>query len=282
MGQGSGLEELGRFRQPVPRPASARRVATGSEQAGFVAVARELGYEAWRVALARVTLVERAFGEASGIFGTSGSSGSSGASGASGPGPGAAVLIPILGGRVSGGSALLEDALQTGPERAGRAGAGEGDAASVVLIRRSHGMRLNPGEIAFPGGRIEPGESPLQAALRETEEEIALDRTCLEVLGALPPVHRMSSGESIVAFAAAVSGSPTLKANPSEVDAIVCMSLGVLGDPSRYFEEEWELPAGALHRRNMSFFDLGEDLLWGATARILVALLDRLAAAARD
>ncbi len=279
MGQGGELEELGRFRQPVPRPASARRVATESEQAGFVAVARELGYEAWRAALARVTLVERAFAEASGIFGTSSSSGSSDSSGASGAGPGAAVLIPILGGRVSGGSALPEDALQTGPERAGRAGAG--DAASVVLIRRSHGMRLNPGEIAFPGGRIEPGETPLQAALRESEEEIALDRTCLEVLGGLPPVYRMSRGESIVAFAAAVSGSPILKANPSEVDAIVSMSLGVLGDPSRYFEEEWELPAEAPQRRNMSFFDLGEDILWGATARILVALLDRLAAAVR-
>ena len=58
-------------------------------------------------------------------------------------------------------------------------------AASVVLIRRAAHLRANPGEIAFPGGRIEPGEVPLQAALREAEEEVGLSPDGLEVLGEL-------------------------------------------------------------------------------------------------
>jgi 8-oxo-dGTP pyrophosphatase MutT (NUDIX family) len=145
-----------------------------------------------------------------------------------------------------------------------------------VLIRRGMNLRSNPGEIAFPGGRVEPGESPLGAALREAFEEVALDPSAVRLLGELPAVSRVSRPEPIAAFVVAVAGEPLLTPNPDEVDDILITPLAELVDPSVYWEELWRRPDGIVWR--MSFFDLGDDLLWGASARILVSLFERLAA----
>ncbi|MHB8244428.1 MAG: NUDIX hydrolase [Acidimicrobiales bacterium] len=157
-----------------------------------------------------------------------------------------------------------------------RTGAG-GDDVAVALIRRPPHMRENPGEIAFPGGRLEPGETPCDAALREAHEEVALPPSSVQVLGALPPVSRASRPGPIAAFVGAVAGGTPLRASPGEVDAVLVTPLVVVSDLTRYWEETWHRPDGQL--RQMPFFDLGDDVIWGASARILVSLLDRLAAA---
>ena len=146
--------------------------------------------------------------------------------------------------------------------------------ASVVLIRRAAHLRANPGEIAFPGGRIEPGEMPLQAALREAEEEVALNCDGLEVLGELSSLGHPLRSAPIVPFVAVARSRLSLKANPSEVDRVLCVRLAVLAAPGCYWGERWD-KAGDLPR-TMHFFDLGEDVIWGATAEMLHALFLRL------
>ena len=150
------------------------------------------------------------------------------------------------------------------------------ETAVICCIRRALQLRSNPGDVAFPGGRLEPGETALDAALRETAEEIALPPERLRLLGALPPVTRASRTGVIAPFVAAVEGEPELVAFPPEVDECLYVPVREVLDPALYWEEEWLLGDG----RNlvMHFFDRGEDVIWGASARILVALLERLAA----
>lgn len=168
----------------------------------------------------------------------------------------AAVLLPVVGGRSAD------------------------DPARLVLIRRATHLRANPGEVAFAGGRLEPGESAEQAALREAREEIMLDPRLVRVVGRLPLVYRVTSPEGIAPFVATVEGWPEMAPNPAEVDGLLVVSLGELGDPGRYFEESWPMPDGRVRR--MHFFRLEEDMLWGASAHILTLLLDRLAGAALE
>jgi 8-oxo-dGTP pyrophosphatase MutT (NUDIX family) len=151
----------------------------------------------------------------------------------------------------------------------------DGDpAASVVLIRRAAHLRANPGEIAFPGGRIEPGEEPLAAALREAAEEVALLPGAVELLGELPMVSVYRRGTPILPFVAAASQRPLVEANPDEVDCVLVVPLGELVAPGRYWQERWDRGQG--EPRVMHFFDLGEDVIWGATAWMLYALFLRV------
>ena len=145
---------------------------------------------------------------------------------------------------------------------------------SLLLIRRATGLRANPGEIAFPGGFIEPGESPLDAALREAGEEVGLSPSDLEVLGELPMVLTGGRAVPVLPFVAAASGPLRLTPNDDEVDAVMQVSLAALAAPGCYWAEEWDREGegpGLMH-----FFDLGEDVIWGATARMIDLLFARL------
>jgi len=169
---------------------------------------------------------------------------------------GAAVLIVLMAGQSDAG--LAPDASD------------DKVASSVVLIRRAGHLRTNPGEIAFPGGRIEPEESPLSAALREALEEVALPPDAVEVVGELPIVHASRRSVPVLPFVALATGRPELKACPDEVDCVLVVSLADLVAPGHYWQEQWDLlddPAWVMH-----FFDLGEDVIWGATARMLYEL----------
>lgn len=159
-------------------------------------------------------------------------------------------------------------------------GGDPGSSARIVLIRRAGHLRANPGEIALPGGWIEPGESALDAALREAEEEVGLARSAVAPLGAIAPVARVTRPQRILPFVGEVTGALGLQANPAEVDDVLVIPLVELADPARYWEERWELPDGVLWP--MHFFDLGDDLIWGATARILSEFLDLLGRPAED
>ncbi len=182
---------------------------------------------------------------------------------------------------VAAGSSRIVDEAQPKPAAAVLLALllGARDEVSLLLIRRGAHMRSNPGEIAFPGGRLEPGESPLEAALREASEEVALDPGAVRLLGELPYATRALRLETIAAFVGAVTGEPTLAANPDEVAELHVTPLAGLADRSRYWEELWHRADGLEWR--MSFFDLGDDLIWGASARILVSLLDRLVMGSR-
>lgn len=143
--------------------------------------------------------------------------------------------------------------------------------ATVVLTRRTWSMRSHRGEVSFPGGRAEPGESPEQAARREAWEEIALDPAAVEVVGELDHLATVTSGSFIVPLVGALPGRPATRRNPAEVDAILHVPLAELLDPAIYREEVWTFPDG--DDRGVYFFELVGDTLWGATAAMLRQLL---------
>jgi 8-oxo-dGTP pyrophosphatase MutT (NUDIX family) len=145
----------------------------------------------------------------------------------------------------------------------------------VVLTRRSWHLRAHKGEVSFPGGRQEPGESLWQTALREAWEEIDLDRSSVERLGELDHLSTVTSGSFIVPYVGLLPGRPELTANEDEVDAILHVALSELLDPDVYRQEWWRFGG---EERRIHFFELVGDTLWGATGSMLVDLLDRIAA----
>lgn len=147
----------------------------------------------------------------------------------------------------------------------------------LAFIRRSISLRSHSGEIAFPGGSVDPTDtSPAMTALREAQEEIGLDPSRAEVLGILPPVFTVVSNFLITPVVAYLAQGPgTLQLQPTEVDEVILLPLEGLANPVILHTEEWE--RGGL-RRIVYFYDYGPYRIWGATARILHELLDLLQA----
>jgi 8-oxo-dGTP pyrophosphatase MutT (NUDIX family) len=148
----------------------------------------------------------------------------------------------------------------------------EGAQTHVVLTRRSDRLRSHSGEVSFPGGGQDDGETLWETALREAHEEIGL-RAPVREMGELDHLRTVSSNSAIVPFVAELpDGRPDLVANPAEVDAILLVPLSELLLDEVYREERWRWPhQGAT--RPMHFFELVGDTVWGATARMLVQLL---------
>ncbi len=153
----------------------------------------------------------------------------------------------------------------------------------VVLTRRSSLLRYHAGEVSFPGGRLEPGESPLEAALREAEEEVGAVPGSVEVLGELSPLTTRGSRALVHCFVAVYpdpgSDAPALAARSVEVERVFTVPLADLVAPGAFHEELWPAPGSG--RRAVPFFDLsalGEDVVWGATGRMLAELVDAVLA----
>lgn len=145
------------------------------------------------------------------------------------------------------------------------------DQVRVVLTRRSATLRSHTGEVSFPGGRLDPGEEAVAGALREAGEEIGLNPDTVEILGQLNPLSTMSSAAAITPFVGALPGRPTLTPNPDEVELAFDVALVDLTAPGVHREERWSAPG--MPERPIHFFELPEDIVWGATARILHELL---------
>jgi 8-oxo-dGTP pyrophosphatase MutT (NUDIX family) len=144
--------------------------------------------------------------------------------------------------------------------------------AEVLLTRRSARLRSHTSEVSFPGGRLDPGEAPLDAALREAHEEVGLDPSTVDVLGRLATMRTTVDPAPILPFVAALPGRPVLHPNPAEVERAFTVTLIELSAPEVYREELWTLPDGV--ERSMHFFELIGDTVWGATAKMLRELLD--------
>ena len=140
----------------------------------------------------------------------------------------------------------------------------------VLLTRRADHLRTHAGEVSFPGGRVDPDEPPDAAALREAWEEVALEPGAVEVHGELPHVHTFLRGSHIVPVVGVVARPPALVASPAEVDEAYWVPLDALVVPGVHHRELWRYGADALP---MEFFELADDTIWGATARMLVTLL---------
>ncbi|HEY7152061.1 MAG TPA: CoA pyrophosphatase [Solirubrobacterales bacterium] len=142
----------------------------------------------------------------------------------------------------------------------------------LVFTERRQDLRRHPGEISFPGGRQDsPDEELVATALRESHEEIGLEPAQVELMGALAPVGTFVTGYKVHPFVGLIPDDLRFEPNPDEVAAVLLFRIE-------------ELRAGfsmrRLVRRGVPFrtptYQVGKHMIWGATARILADLLERL------
>lgn len=149
----------------------------------------------------------------------------------------------------------------------------DGD-ASVVLTIRSEKLGSHSGQISFPGGRLEEGESPLQAALRETNEEIGIKPEIINIKAQLSDFYVIPSNSVVKPFLGVMNHLPEFNISEDEVQEVILVKLEYLLDKSNLVWEEWhfdkfsaEVPHWKVHK---------EKNLWGATAMMLSEFLELL------
>ncbi len=145
-----------------------------------------------------------------------------------------------------------------------------GGEAHVVLTRRSATLRAHGGEVAFPGGGQDVGESLAETARREAYEEVGMDPSSVDIIGELDHLSTVTSGSFIVPYVGLLPGRPALEASPDEVEAVLHVPLAEVLDPDVFHEELWHLFG---RERSIYFFELEGDTVWGATAAMLRQLL---------
>jgi len=145
------------------------------------------------------------------------------------------------------------------------------DDLHAVFTRRRDDLRRHAGEISFPGGRRDEGEPLLDTALREAHEEVGLPPASVHIVGALPPTPTFVTNYAIYPFVGVIEPGFAWVLQHSEVAEVLELRLDDLA--AGYGERR-------LVRRGIPFrtdaYQVGDELIWGATARIVADLLDRL------
>lgn len=147
------------------------------------------------------------------------------------------------------------------------------EGARVLLTRRADSLARHTGQIAFPGGRLDPGETAVQAALREAWEEVALKPEAVEVLG-LSDAYETGTGYLVTPVVGWLAGMPALTPSPDEVAEVFEVPWDVLMDPAMLRRDHLETPAG--DRRWFWSVTFEDRYIWGVTAGIIRALRHRL------
>jgi 8-oxo-dGTP pyrophosphatase MutT (NUDIX family) len=145
------------------------------------------------------------------------------------------------------------------------------DNPGLVFTERRSDLRRHAGEVSFPGGRRDEGEELLETALREAKEEIGLSPERVEIAGALPPIGTFVTNYKVHPFVGLIEEGLRFEPNPAEVESVIVASLD-------------DLAAGYAKRRlvrrgvpiKTDTYAIADKLIWGATARILRDLFDRL------
>ena len=140
----------------------------------------------------------------------------------------------------------------------------------LVLTQRHEDLKAHSGQISFPGGRIEPGESPTEAALREGWEEVGINRREVDVLGHLTDLYIPPSDFTVTPVVAAIPTRPVFRPQEEEVDVIIEVPVPALLDPAAHTSAVWTFGE---HEVDIPYFAFGEFEIWGATAMMLAELL---------
>ena len=147
------------------------------------------------------------------------------------------------------------------------------DRPGLVFTERRSDLKRHAGEISFPGGRRDEGEELIETALREAEEEIGLSRENVEVVGALPPLGTFVTHYKVSPFVGLIDDGMRFKPNPTEVESVQVASL----DDLRAGYEKRRLVRRGVPIKTDTYL-VADKLIWGATARILAMLFERLRA----
>jgi 8-oxo-dGTP pyrophosphatase MutT (NUDIX family) len=151
----------------------------------------------------------------------------------------------------------------------------------MLFTRRTESVLLHRGQISFPGGQKEPSdENLLETALRESYEEIGLPPSHVEVLGQLDDVFTAVSGYVITPFVGVIpSDLSLLRPAPEEVAGLVLADLARLSDPAVYREERRQFDGKQVI---IHYYEVGQDIVWGATGRIVHQFLEVWAVSSRS
>jgi 8-oxo-dGTP pyrophosphatase MutT (NUDIX family) len=164
------------------------------------------------------------------------------------------------------GRRVLRDAAVLVPFRRDR------DGLRLMLTKRSSALRHHPGQVAFPGGKIDAGETPEEAALREAAEEVGMPAGAAEVLGRLPS-HETVTGFTVTPVLALVDPFDVVP-EPGEVDEVFAVPAEHVLTPARFAIESRTFRGKP---RRYYAVPYGPYYIWGATARILRGLAGRMA-----
>jgi 8-oxo-dGTP pyrophosphatase MutT (NUDIX family) len=145
------------------------------------------------------------------------------------------------------------------------------DNPGLVFTERRSDLKRHAGEISFPGGRRDGDEELLDTALREAEEEIGLSRESVEVVGALPPIGTFVTNYKVHPFVGLIEEGMRFEPNPSEVESVLVASL----DELEAVHEKRRLVRRGVPIKTDTYL-IADKLIWGATARILGLLLERI------
>ncbi|MDH5509897.1 MAG: CoA pyrophosphatase [Nitrospinota bacterium] len=133
--------------------------------------------------------------------------------------------------------------------------------SAIGLIRRATAPDIHSGQICFPGGKIDPGETPLQAALREMEEEIGVPGESVEIVGHMPVTLTKTTGFVVWPVVGLAATEPAIRIDPKEVAEFFWIPVDILENVRR-LDPEASLPG----------IDFEGRKIWGLTLRLLVAL----------
>lgn len=147
----------------------------------------------------------------------------------------------------------------------------ERERPGILLIHRPSNMRAHPGQIALPGGKIDLGESPVDAALREANEELGIPPEAVRVVGE-SDLYRAGSGYDITPVIGMIPPDLELQPNPSEVAQWFEAPLDFIMDPANHKREPFEIAGRTVQTWRI---DWQEHRIWGVTATVLVNLSRR-------
>jgi len=149
--------------------------------------------------------------------------------------------------------------------------------AEVLLTRRSSRLSNHSGEVSFPGGRLDEGETATDAALREAHEEVGIPPLSVTLHAELSPLNTYVSKSFIIPLVGSIDHKPELVLSAHEVERAFWVPLAELARPDTFHWEWWQFDHEELRgERPMFFFHLDDETVWGATARMLHEVLCRV------
>ncbi len=142
----------------------------------------------------------------------------------------------------------------------------------LIFAKRTDRVGTHRGQISFPGGTIDPADpSPLDAALRESEEEVGLPRAAVEPLGALDDTETFATQFVITPWVGVVREPVVWRPDGEEIEEVIEVPFASLVERANFRVEHWERDGVV---RPVYFYDWGGEVIWGATARIVKHYLD--------